>query len=251
MIQEVEIATAILLLLATGFEIGFRLGRWASTKTTPSGAGQLGATQGALLGLLGLLLGFSFAGAAARFIERQDLIVKEANAIGTAFLRADMLEEPYRSNLRTSLKDYVQYRIEASANLRSGVTPEMLAHISQQHKQIWKAASEGVSAKPAAMVSVLTPVNEVIDLHAYRLATGRKHLPRLVVTLLMLCSGIAVGAIGYGCGLSGRRYLAMTGSLVFVMAVALWTTIDMDYARVGLVRVSDVPLQDLSLDETR
>lgn len=250
-VLEIGIIAGIVLVLAASLEVGFRFGRRAAGSADPHGGGQLGAVQGALLGLLGLLLAFSFGGAASRFIERQDLIVREANAIGTAYLRADMLDEPYRSNLRTGLEQYARYRIAVSAHLRTGVAPEVLAQVRQQHDQIWKAASGGVAARPASMVAVLTPVNEVIDLHATRVATSRKHLPKLVLGLLLLSSTIALAAIGYGCGLSGRRYLAMTGSLVFIVTAALWTTIDLDHARVGLIQVSDAPLKELSLNGSR
>jgi hypothetical protein len=95
-IQDVSVAVGILLVLFASLEAGFRFGRARGSDAGASA--QIGTVQGALLGLLGLLLGFSFAAAGARFIERQDLIVSEANAIGTAYLRADLLEEPFRAN---------------------------------------------------------------------------------------------------------------------------------------------------------
>jgi hypothetical protein len=248
MTLETGIPVAIFLLLATSLEAGFRFGRRAVTPGgAATGAGQLGAIQGALLGLLGLLLGFSFAGAASRFIERQDLIVQEANAIGTAYLRADLLDAPYRSELRDSLKQYVEHRLRVSAQLRHGVPAAAKAEINQMHDRIWKAASQGVAAKPAAMLGVLPPVNEVIDLHSTRLAAGRKHLPTSVVGLLVICSTISIAAIGYGCGLSSRRSLVMTGPLVFVVAAAFWITIDLDHPRAGLIQLSDAPLKELTL----
>src|SRR5215813_9733585 len=104
---EVCVAIAILGGLLISIEIGFRVGRHAAERNDALASGQIGAIQGATLGMLALLLGFSFAGAAARFLERQDLIVTEANAIGTAYLRADLLDEPYRAQLRACLARYV------------------------------------------------------------------------------------------------------------------------------------------------
>lgn len=248
MMLEIAIAGGLLVLMWVSLEAGFRYGRRTLTRAPDATSGtQLGAIQGATLGLLGLLLGFSFAGAATRFIERQDLIVQEANAIGTAYLRADVLDEPQRSELRQSLKHYVARVIAISSQFRPGLRLDWRTEIGQLHDRIWKAASSGVAAKPAAMLAVLEPVNEVIDLHSTRLAAGRKHLPPLVMGLLIFCSMVSVAEIGCGCGASNQRRLAMTGSLVLLITAALWITIDLDYPRMGLIQISDAPLKELVL----
>jgi hypothetical protein len=178
-------------------------------------------------------------------MERQRLIVQEANAIGTAYLRADLLDEPYRSELHRALADYLTHRIKASRNLRYGLSPEVAAEIKRFHERIWNAAREGVGAKPASMMVVLTPVNEVIDLHATRVATGHVHLPALVLGLLVLCSTLAIGVIGFGCGLTRRRSLLMTVSLTLLVTASLYTTIDFDHPRIGLIQANDAPLIEL------
>jgi len=241
--SEIVIAAVIVAILLVGLECGFRLGR----RTRSDAGTQVGTIQGATLGLLALLLGFSFAGAAARYMERQDLIIQEANAIGTAFLRAELLPEPARSALQNSLAEYVDHRITVSQKLRHGLSAEDKAKVLQFHADIWKAASEGVAAQPTAIMPVLNPVNEVLDLHASRVAAARKHLPSLVMVLLVVCSLLAMAVIGYGCGVGGRRSFAITGPLVILIAAALWTTIDLDYPRAGLIRLDDYPLMELNL----
>jgi hypothetical protein len=125
-LKDLSTCVALLAALLVALEIGFRLGLRASADADPRAAGQVGAVQGALLGLLGLLLAFSFAAAGARFLEKQDLIVEEANAIGTAALRADLLEAPHGIELRAALKDYTEERIRLSARLRGDLAPEQL-----------------------------------------------------------------------------------------------------------------------------
>lgn len=245
MILELGVAAGLVLLMAASLEAGFRLGRRAAAGGEPAGGGPTGAVLGATLGLLGLLLSFSFGGAAMRFIERQDLVVTEANAIGTAYLRADQLDESSRTALRAALKRYIGHRIQASQRLGLGLALEDQREIARFHEEIWAAASRGVAARPEAMLAVLTPVNELIDLHATRYAAGRKHLPLLVLGLLVACSAISMVGIGYGCGLAGRRSLVMTGALVLLIAAALWITIDLDHPRAGLLRISDGPLLEL------
>lgn len=246
MIQDIATAAVLLLLLFVSLEVGFRFGRRARGDSELTGGGQVGAIQGGKLGLLALLLAFSFGGAASQFFEKQDLIVQEANAIGTAYLRADMLDEPYRTSLRSALANYVEHRVRLSQTLRHGVSPQDQLQIAQMHDQIWKAASEGANAKPAAIIAVLPPVNDVIDFHSTRVAAGRKHLPRLVVGLLIICSAMSMMDIGYGCGLSGRRTALMTATLALLIAASLWATLDLDKPRAGLIQLDDSPLTELA-----
>lgn len=243
--QDVLTAAGILASLLVALELGFRAGRRATADTDPRAAGQVGAIQGAVLGLLGLLLAFSFAAAGARFLERQDLIVQEANAIGTAYLRADLLDDPHRTDLRSALRRYTEHRIELSTRLRSGISTDAAAEIESLHARMWAAAVAGVAAKPAFMVGVLPPINEVIDLHSTRLAAGAKHLPMLVMGLLVSSSLLAVAVIGYGCGTGGRRRAPLTVSLALLIGIALWITIDLDHPRAGLLQLNDAPLQAL------
>jgi hypothetical protein len=112
---------------------------------------------------------------------------------------------------------------------------------------IWAAARAGVADRPAVALAVLGPVNEVIDLHTVRLAAGRKHLPLPVVGLLVACSLLAIGVIGYGNGLGGERSATLTVPLVILISSALWITIDLDHPRAGLIQLSDAPLAALKL----
>jgi hypothetical protein len=249
-VKELAIALGLLVGLLVAVEAGYRIGRRraaAGGGDVPSG-GQVGAIQGALLGLLGLLLGFSFAGAASRFIDRQDLIVTEANAIGTAYLRADVIPEPNASELRRALAEYVAHRLEASKHLAEGLPPNFAAEVAAFHARMWHAAKEGVLARPEMAVAVLDPVNEVIDLHSTRMAAGRKHLPKVVLGLLVACSLLAMAVIGFGSGIGGgARWPWLNGSLAILIAAALWTTIDLDHPRAGMIKLSDAPLEELDL----
>lgn len=245
---DILVALTILGAMLAALELGFRFGlRSVKHHDAPAG-GQVGAIQGALLGLLGLLLGFSFAAAGARFLERQDLITREANAIGTLYLRADLLTEPHRSALRSAVKNYTLHRLETSARLRSGLRPDDVERIHLNQRRMWDAARDGTLADPRVGVLVLPPVNEVLDLHSTRMAAGAKHLPVVVMTLLITCSLLSIGVIGFGVGLGRSRRLPLTAPLAIVIALALWITIDLDHPRAGLMRLSDAPLEGLVFD---
>ena len=247
-LEDLLMAGGILALLLIALEVGFTVGRRATADADPRAGAALGAIQGAILGLLGLLLAFTFAAAGGRFLERQDLIVQEANAIGTAYLRADLLDEPHRSDLRAALKRYTEHRIDVSSRLRHGLEPAALAEVERLHVRIWSAAIAGVTAKSSVMMGVLIPINEVIDLHATRLAAGKKRLPTLIMGLLMACSALAVGVTGYVCGMGGRRRVPLTVALALLISAALWITVDLDHPRAGLIQLSDAPLKALKFD---
>ena len=247
-LQDLSIAVGLLAVLLLALEGGFRAGRLASSEADARSSGQIGAIQGAILGLLGLLLAFSFAAAGTRFLERQDLIVTEANAIGTAYLRADLLDEPHRSALRDALKKYTEFRIELSNRLRRGIDPSESAEIERQHARMWNAATAGVTARPASTLAVVQPVNEVIDLHSVRMAAGRKHVPILVMGLLIACSILAIGVIGYASGMGGHRRAPLTVPLAVLIGASLWITIDLDHPRAGLLQLSDAPLKAIRFD---
>lgn len=242
------IAPVLLGLLFLGQEIGYRARIRAKLRREESGGGQVGAVQGAVLGLLGLMLGFSFAGAAARFIERQDLIVREANAIGTAYLRADALQESHRTALQRELRDYTEHRLRVSKSARSGFSATISEEVNALHARIWKAAIEGTRGDAELGSLVLPTVNEVIDTHSLRIAAGKKHLPLQIMGLLLGCSFLAMGIMGYGSGLSGKRAMLFMAPLCILIATALWTTIDLDHPRAGFLRLSDAPLQTLKLE---
>jgi hypothetical protein len=237
-----------------GILASLALGRWIGrrmlAKYGPVGPSNIGSLETAVFALLGLLIAFTFSGGLSRFDLRRAQVVQEANAIGTAYLRADLLDEPHASELRAALKRYTEHRIELATRLRQGLPPGAAAEVEGLHSGIWNAAIAGVTASPAAMLGVLPPVNEVIDLHSTRIAAGRKHLPMPVVGLLIACSVLSMGVIGYGSGIGGRRRAPLTISLALLIATALWITIDLDYPRAGLLQLSDAPLKALTFDKT-
>lgn len=247
-IGDLSIAAGLLGAMLVALDAGFRSGQRAAAREGGGAGGQVGAIQGAVLGLLGLLLAFSFAAAGSRFIERQDLIVQEANAIGTAWLRADLLDEPHRSGLRAELEAYTAHRVGSVVQLQHGWDDAVLAEVERLQARVWKAARDGVAARAELAQAILSPVNEVFDVHSLRVNAALKHLPYLVTGLLVVCSLLAVHAIGYGCGLEGRRRWLLTVSLAILIAAALWLTIDLDHPRRGMLQLDDAPLRALKFE---
>lgn len=247
-LPEIGLAAALLLGFFASVETGFLIGRRRARAPgrEKDAASHLGTIQGAMLGLLALLLGFAFSGATSRFIQRQDIMVQEANAIGTAFLRADLLPAEHRDRLRAALRAYTDARLDLFAESDMGVwgeAAEKHARLVALQSPLWSVTVAGVAERPAAMVAVLPPVNEVIDLLALRDAAIRRHLPAEVLGLLIGCAVVALATIGYGQGLASRRGGSAAVALCILTAAALWVTIDLDYPRRGLIQVNDAPLR--------
>jgi hypothetical protein len=237
------VAGSLLIGLGLAHEIGYVIGRRAR------GRGQettgLATVQGAMLGLLGLLLAFSYGGAAQRFADRQALLVREVNAIGTADLRTELLDEPARGSLKAALHDYIVMRIELNDAGDFEGSPAVTSRLVQQQDRVWAAGREGVRAKPEVMMAVIPALNDVFDLLAERSAAVGRHLPALVFGLLSLSAAAAVGTVAYGFGLSGGRHIATMWALVLIIAFSLWVTVDLDYPKHGLIRMSTAPIESL------
>jgi len=244
MIVDLLIATSLFIGLLAGLEIWFYLGKRARDRQAEH-LDSLSPIQGATLGLLALLLGFSFALAAGRFNDRAQIVVKEANAIGTAWLRCELLTETQRDEVRELLRRYVAQRIAFyDARDQAGVTAAV-AQSEMLQTGIWTVVANAAKSSPSLANVLLPPFNEIFDLHGERVAAGRRHMPGMLLVLLLACSFVSVASVGYGCGVTGNRNVVLTTALTFLIAGVLWAIIDMDHPRKGLIRVGDQPMLDL------
>jgi hypothetical protein len=217
-------------------------------RRSPSAAeGHSGSVQGAVLGLLGLMLGFSFAMAVGRYDTRRVLVVDEANSIGTTWLRADFLGEPRATEVRKLLQSYVELHLEAYE--KSGDPAALVRLVDQadglQHA-LWRQAREAAQGKPDAVtVSFIHSLNETIDLQSKRVAASRNHVPATVWLLLLLVASCGAWASGYGSGTNGQR--STFSQIVFPVLIGVVITLisDIDQPRKGLIAVSQEPLREL------
>jgi hypothetical protein len=233
--------------LVVGVGVSHEIGFWLGSKTRSDDAPfdqQVALVRASTGALVAFLVAFAFSGAASRFVDRIDIVVKEANALGTAYLRADTIAEPQRSELKDALKEYTADRVVLlSREGRDRIEP-LLAKVSGLHERMWRSAIEATQDNAPLMSVVLPPINEVIDLHSVHLAMARRHLPIPIMTLLLGTAAISLGIIGFGNGRVGRRFSALDSVYGAVLAVALWMTIDLDYPGMGLIRVGNLPLAE-------
>lgn len=235
------IAVALFALLLIASEIGFRRGRAVGSNLTEASRSQLSSFQGAMMGLLALLLAFSFALAESRFETRRHLVVEESNAIGTAYLRAQMLPEPHRTEIAKLLRDYVDARLEF---FQAGVDEDKLnsaiAKSQGVQQQLWSQALAVTEKDPRPVPTGLfiTPLNDVIDLHAERDAARRNRVPEIVLWLLVVAAIGSLGLAGYGGGVGSRRNLAHTITVALIVSLVILVIMDFDRPRRGFVKIS-------------
>ena len=238
---ELLVASGLIAGVVAAHEIGFWLGSLTRSADEPFDR-QVALVRTSTSALVAFLIGFAFSGAASRFIDRVDIIVKEANALGTAYLRADTIAEPQRGELKAALKEYTADRVRLlSREGRDEIEP-FLAKASGLHERMWRSAIKATQNNAPLMAAVLPPINEVIDLHSTHLAMARRHLPIPIMIVLLGTAAIGVGIIGFGNGRLGRRFLVLDSVYGAVLAVALWMIIDLDYPGIGIIRLSNLPV---------
>jgi hypothetical protein len=238
---ELLVAIGLIVGVVASHEIGFWLGSFTRSTDEPFDR-QVALVRTSTAALVAFLVGFAFSGAASRFTNRQDLIVKEANALGTAYLRADTIGEPQRGELKAALREYSADRVTLlSREGRDQIEP-LLAKVSGLHERMWRSAIAATQDNAPLMALVLPPINEVIDLHLVHLAMARRHLPIPIMAVLLGTAAISLGIIGFGNGRVGRRFSSLDAVYGVVLAAALWMTIDMDYPGGGMIRVSNAPV---------
>jgi hypothetical protein len=194
-----------------------------------------GPAAGAVYGLLGLLVAFSFSGASSRYESRYRLIVEEANAIGTAWLRLDVLPSAAQPAIRDLMRRYTDMRIADSKGLRGGAVPAATAALQQQ---IWNAAVEGasLSGESPPWLVILPALNDMIDITSTRAAAAQLHPP---VTVFVMLAGLSlVGALFAGYGTTANAAPTFhTMGFAFVLALALYVIVDFEFPRFGLIQM--------------
>lgn len=241
----VLLIVSLLLLLMS--EAGYRLGILSHRKNARTAESIGGNVQGAVLGLLGLLLGFSFAMSVSRYDARRALVNHEANSIGTTWLRADLLPSPQREEIRDLLVRYTRLRIEGFA--MAGNDKE-LGPVRKEtwniHNQLWAMGISASKLNPTPLsVAFITSLNETIDLDATRVAALRNHVPGAVWLLLLVVSGCGAWASGYGSGTNGTRSIFNQFVFPLLIAVVITLTADIDRPTKGVIGLSQKPLEDL------
>ncbi|MBR0796247.1 hypothetical protein JQ615_12705 [Bradyrhizobium jicamae] len=233
-----------LALVLAPIEIGWQLG----TRAKSSGGSNVFALEQALLGLLALIIGFSFLMALTRFEARREAVVNEANAIGTTALRARLLAEPHRTESLKLLQEYAHIRVE---NVRRGVSladlPDVIARSNEIQEALWLRAKAS-AASDAALIPAglfIQSLNEMIDSQGKRLAHLRNRIPNVVFVMLVVMTVISIGIAGYAGGLDLQRTRAPIYLTGLLLCGVIYVVLDLDRPNAGFITVSQQPMFDV------
>jgi hypothetical protein len=220
-------------------ELGRRLGHRRQGRDEEGARAGLGAVEGAVFALLGLLIAFTFSGAASRFDTRRQLIVQEANAIGTAWLRIDLLPAGAQPELRDLFRRYLDSRLAVYQKM-----PDMEAAQVELRKanalqgEIWTRAVAACQQPPNLVKMQLIPaLNEMFDIATTRTMVVRIHPPAIVFIMLGVLALMSALLAGYAmAGGKTRSWIHIIG-FALVMATTVYVILDLEFPRLGIIRV--------------
>ncbi len=222
---------------------GRRLGESHRALAGADAKSPYGATEGAVFALLGLFFAFTFGGAGTRFDERRHLVIEETNAIGTAWLRIDLLPAGEQPAVRELFREYVDSRIEVyRADATSHRRDEAHRHYRVLQERIWDASVRGARASgetPPAML-LLPALNAMFDITTTRLAVTRIHPPPPVYAMIAFLAIVSAVFIGYA--ISGAKVRSRVHDWAFaaVLAVVIFVIVDLEFPRLGFIRVDSM-----------
>ncbi len=196
-----------------------------------------------VLGLLALLIGFTFSIALQRFDSRSALVIKEANAIGTTWLRVDLLDAPDRVRVRDILRRYVDLRVAFGRASNSREELSIQQQSTAMQVELWNAMVAAVAPfkdSPRASL-VISTTNDAIDLAAERMATRQAHIPPRILRTLLLLSLLTAGLVGYERATRPKS----TALLLVLFALAMGLVMDLDRPSSGVTRVPQQPMFEL------
>ena len=238
----------LLIMMFVADELGFRISnsnRWDEPEPSRTVSSALKAS---IFGLVAFLLGFSFSITANRYDARRKLVLDEANALGTCYLRAGLLEPPIGKDIQATLKSYAQTRLEYyEESLDSAAFAKNTQQMGRLMNELWPSVAQSVEANPqkAHTVQIIPAANAVIDLHSTRAWAVNSHLPASVLLLLIVSVLVSSLLIGHSSGQSHRRHLGLWIAFNLLFAMVLYVVLDFDRPRRGLLQIDHSPLTEL------
>ena len=220
-------------------ELGRRLGRRRRGKDEEGARAGLGAVEGAVFALLGLVIAFTFSGAASRFDTRRQLIAQEANAIGTAWLRLDLLPANSQPELRDLFRRYLDTRLAGYQKM-----PDIEAAYAELNKanalqgEIWQRAVAACQPSPSPLQTQLIPaLNEMFDIATTRMMATKTHPPAIIFFMLGVLALMSALLAGYAmAGGKTRSWIHVVG-FALVIAASVYVILDLEFPRLGMIRV--------------
>jgi len=223
--------------------LGRRLGERA-LKRAGEISGNIGSLETAVFALMGLLIAFTFSGAAQRFDQRRAMVVDEANAIGTAWLRVDLVPAPAQPAIRDSMRAYVDARIATYRKLPDVEAARgEIARAQKLQTQIWQqsvAAARLPEAKPAAEMLLMPALNQMFDIASSRIAATQIHPHHAIFGMLMGLALAAALLAGYQSAANRTSDWVHKLSFATIISLTVYVILDLEYPRLGWIRLDSI-----------
>ena len=249
--SSVLIVSGLVVFMVLAMEAGFRTGRRKQANATEA-ITQANAVLASMLGLLALLLAFTFSAALQRYEDRSQTVVAEANAIGTTYLRARLLPGGMQDEVQAMLRQYLDVRIQEGRV--DATEPELHESLQQQAQlmqtQLWSQAVRAAELDKSVVTSGLfiQSLNELIDTSTTRNAALNRQVPEVVLFLMIATIVLTTATLGYASGIAGHRVTLAAFVLLILIALVVYLIIDLDRPRRGAIQVSHESM--LSLQQT-
>jgi hypothetical protein len=230
------------------YEVGFRVGRNVRRRAGEEKESPVSAIAGSMLGLTAFMLAFTFGLATDRYDARKTLVREEANAIGTAYLRSDFLPAPDHEKAATLFKQYVDSRLASVQSRDVDQIDRALIEADHIQQQLWNMAVVNARKDMNSDVAALyiESLNEVIDLHAVRVAVGRHaRIPTGIWLVLAILVLLGLISVGYQTSIAGSRRSRATLVLALAFALVIMLIASLDRPQSGFIPISQQPLEDL------
>jgi hypothetical protein len=245
------------LLLLIGMLLMLEVGRGFGVRRRPKESegerGGLGTVEGAVFALFGLMVAFTFSGAATRFNEKRMLVAEEVNCIETAYLRVQLLSPQAQPAIQELFRRYVDSRLETYRKLPNIPAAETeMANSKKIQEKVWSAAEAATrlpDSHPSSGLLLLPAINNMIDIATTRTMALQIHPPRIIYALLfglgLICSLLAGFRMSSGQYRSWPHILGFT----FLTVIIVYVMLDVEYPRAGLIRLQSADQLMLNMRE--
>lgn len=247
-IPSIPLCLGTVLIVVLAMESGFQLGRTIHRRSEEEKESSVSSIEASILGLLAFMLAFTFGLVSNRFDERKALVRQEANAIGTAYLRAAFLPEPDRAQTARILKAYVSQRLSAVLSRDPLQMDQMLADSDRDQRELWTMAVTNARKDMNSDVAALyiESLNELVDVHRMRLAIGlQSRVPTPIWLVFYALVLLGMFGVGYQTAIAGSRRTLTAPILALSFSLVITLIVELDRKRSRYVPVPQHALENL------
>ena len=251
--NSVLIVVILFVLILLANEVGYRLGHYYQASTDTDVKTHTNTIQAGTLGLLALILGFTFNMALQRYSNRSEAVITEANAIGTTMLRTNLLPEPYDSIAYAELQKYIILRLQVSNADYAMVTEQedLNKQTKKLQQDIWMIAVQAsrIDSRSVTTGYFISSLNNMIDAYGKRNALLALHVPEVILFLLFIVFIMSGALMGYASGLGKKRTTVPAILMTFLICLVVFIIIDLDRPKRGIIRVNQESMLNLQGEE--